>query len=275
METQFGWWLPLNISEHGAGIDYLINVLHVFMVALFVGWGLFLAYCLIRFRARPGHSAESGHHHFKIPTYLEVGILIFEIFLLVFLSSPIWFRWKTNFPEEKDAVVVRVVAEQFAWNVHYPGKDGKFGATKPELMDGTNPIGLDRESPNAKDDIFTINNLHIPVNKPLLIHLTSKDVIHSFGIPVARVKQDAVPGMEIPITFTPTQTGEYEIACAQLCGIGHYRMRGQLFVDTPEVFDKFLADEAAALVADAGTATATAAPPAAPSAPAAEGSHHE
>jgi cytochrome c oxidase subunit 2 len=177
--------------------------------------------------------------------YLEIAILLFEIVLLVFLSSPIWFDYKKGFPEEKDALVVRIVAEQFAWNIHYPGKDGKFGPTKSELMDGTNPIGLDREHPDGKDDIFTINNLHVPVNKPVIAHLTAKDVIHSFFIPVMRVKQDTIPGMVIPIHFQATQTGEYEIACAQLCGIGHYRMRGQFFVDTPEAFDKFLADEAA------------------------------
>ncbi len=279
MENHFGWWLPLNISAHGAGIDKLINVIHVFMVVLFVGWGLFFLYCLIRFRSRSGHKANTTVQHFKLPVYLEVGILIFEIFLLVFLSSPIWYDVKIAFPAEKDAVVVRIVAEQFAWNIHYPGKDGKFGPTKPELMDGSNPLGLDRSHPDAKDDIFTINNLHVPVNKPVIVHLMSKDVIHSFFLPVMRVKQDAIPGHEIPIWFEANQTGEYEIACAQLCGISHFRMKGQFFVDTQENFDKFLAEEAASLAAESGEGTvnpaaeAPAPPAEAPANP--EGSHHE
>ena len=160
MENQIGWWLPLNISAHGAGIDQLINVVHIFMLVLFVGWGAFFVYCLIRFRSRSGHKAETQIKHFKVPMYLEIGILLFEIFLLVFLSSPIWYEVKTAFPAEKDALVVNILAEQFAWNIHYPGKDGKFGPTKPELMDGTNPIGLDRSHPDGVDDIFTINNFH-------------------------------------------------------------------------------------------------------------------
>jgi len=250
MENHFGWWLPLNISTHGAGIDQLINVLHVFMVALFVGWGLFFAYCLIRFRARSGHKPETQVKHFKVPMFLEIGILLFEIFLLLFLSSPIWYDVKTAFPDEKDALVVRVVAEQFAWNIHYPGKDGKFGPTKPELMDGTNPIGLDRTHPEGVDDLFTINNFHVPVDKPVIVHLSAKDVIHSFAIPVMRVKQDAIPGQSIPIWFQANQVGEYEIACAQLCGIGHYRMRGQFFVDTPEAYNKFIAEETASVTGE-------------------------
>lgn len=264
MENQFGWWLPLNISTHGAGIDQLINLLHWFMALLFVGWGIFLVYCLIRFRERPGHQADVAVKHFKLPVMLEVGILLFEIVLLVFISSPLWFSFKTDFPEEKDALVVRVVAEQFAWNIHYPGKDGIFGPTKIELMDGTNPIGLDREAPEAKDDIFTINNLHVPVNKKVIVHLSSKDVIHSFAIPVMRVKQDTIPGIPSRIWFEATLPGEYEIACAQLCGIGHYRMRGQFFVDTPENFDKFMAEEAAALAGEVVETAPTAATETAP-----------
>ena len=157
-------------------------------------------------------------------------------------------------------VQVRVVAQQFAWNIHYPGNDGKFGPTKPELVDEeTNPVGLDRSSPAGADDIVTINQLHLPVNKMAMIYLTSKDVIHNFALPEMRVKQDAIPGMSIPIFFTPNKTSKdflteisgsprdgmgYEIACAQLCGNSHYRMKGYLTVETQEEFDEFLAEEA-------------------------------
>lgn len=238
----FGW-LPINISTHGADIDRLIYYLHIFMLVLFVGWGAYFLYCLVRFRERAGHQADLGTQHFKLPTYIEGAVLLIEVLLLVFVSSPIWGRVKNEFPPEKDAVVIRIVAEQFAWNIHYPGRDGKFGKTVPEKMDGTNPVGLDRDDADAKDDLVTINQLHIPVNKPVIVKLSSKDVIHSFFLPVMRVKQDAIPGMEIPIHFEATQTGEFEIACAQLCGLGHYRMRGTFKVDTAEEYAAFLAEQ--------------------------------
>ena len=144
-----------------------------------------------------------------------------------------------------------MVAEQFAWNIHYPGADGVFGTTRLDLVDAEfNPLGLDRDDPYAVDDITTINQLHIPVNKPVLIQLSSKDVIHSFALPVMRVKQDAVPGMEIPVWFVPIKIGNWEIACAQLCGLGHYRMRGFLTVESAEDYEAWLAAEAEKLVDD-------------------------
>jgi len=259
-------WLPINISTHGADIDRLIFVVHIFMLALFVGWGVYLIYCLINFRERAGHESDLHVKHFKLPTYIEGAILLIEVCLLVFVSSPIWGRVKNEFPPEKDALVVRVVAEQFAWNIHYPGKDGKFGKTTSEKMDGTNPVGIDRDDPDAKDDIITINQFHIPVNKPVIVRLVSKDVIHDFSIPVMRVKQDIIPGIEIPIHFEANQTGEFEIACAQLCGLGHYRMRGSFVVETPEAFAAWMADQEKEQL---GGGDATAAQPAEGSQPAA------
>ncbi len=271
MENQFSWWLPIDISTHGAEIDSLINLIHWFMAVLFIGWGIYLVYVLIRFRERPGHVADVNPRHFKIPGYIEIAIVIFEAVILIFLSSPIWFKYKKEFPPEKDALVVRLVAEQFAWNIHYPGKDGKFGRTKRELIDaGTNPIGLDRSDPDGKDDFTVVNNFHVPLNKPVIVHTSSKDVIHSLNIPVMRVKQDVVPGMEIPIWFQATKAGEYEIACAQLCGNGHFRMRGQFFVDSPKDFDKFVAGEMASVAESAANAAPA---PQAPAAPAPEAGH--
>ncbi len=235
--------LPLDISTHGAGIDRLIVYIHVFMVMIFVGWGIYFLYCLFRFRERPGHTAQLDEKYFSLPKYIEVGVVLIEVVLLVFFSSPVWGKYKNDFPDRKDAIVIRVVAEQFAWNIHYPGRDGKFGTTDIKKMDGTNPVGLDRDSENGKDDIVTINQLHIPVNKPVIIDLISKDVIHSFSLPVARVKQDVIPGMVIPIHFETKETGEFEIACAQLCGNSHYRMRGSFIVETQENFDKWMAEQ--------------------------------
>ena len=139
-----------------------------------------------------------------------------------------------------------MIAQQFAWNIHYPGPDGKFGTGKAELMnDATNPLGLDPADTNGADDIVTLNQMYIPVDKNVVVKLSSKDVIHSFGVPVLRVKQDAIPGMEIPIWFKAKQTSEparpFEIACAQLCGIGHSTMRGFVNVMPQADFDAWLA----------------------------------
>ncbi len=250
-QKPYGWWLPLNASANNAGIDQLINIVHVFMAVLFVGWGVYLVYVLIRFRARPGHKAYAVHKHFRLPTWLEVGVAIIEVVLLVFLSSPIWYRVKKEFPAEKDSVLIRIVAEQFAWNIHYPGKDGKFGRTRPELVTSNNPVGLDREDPDGKDDITTINNLHVPTGKPVIVYLSSKDVIHSLGITVLRVKQDAIPGMTIPIWFEAAIPGQdFEISCAQLCGLGHYRMKGMLAIDTPEQYTTWMTEQEKELAAE-------------------------
>ncbi len=177
--------------------------------------------------------------------------------LLVFYAIPAWAKRVKAFPAENEAVVVRVVGEQFAWNVHYPGPDGKFGRTDISLVSADNPLGLDRKDPNAKDDITTVNQLNLPVDRPVLVHLSTKDVIHSFGLFEMRVKQDAIPGMQIPVWFIPNRVGDYEIACSQLCGLGHYRMRGFLTIQTAADYQKwFDAQEKELQPAPAATPTA-------------------
>ena len=253
--------LPFPASEHALKLDYMNSWVHWLMLILFVGWGAFFIFTVIKFRAKANSKADYNGVKSNFSKYAEVGIVVFEAFLLIGFAYPIWSELKTDVPKvTEDTVQVRVIAQQFAWNCHYPGEDGKFGPTKPELVDEeTNPVGLDRSSPAGADDIVTINQLHLPVNKMAMIYLTSKDVIHSFALPEMRVKQDAIPGMSIPIFFTPTKTSAefleeikgtgregkgYEIACAQLCGNSHYRMRGFLTVDTDEEFEAFLAEEA-------------------------------
>lgn len=240
MEKLYGWGLPFNASTHGASIDNVIIFIHYFMAALFIGWLAFLVYSLIKFRARPGHFATYKQKHFKAPTYIEVMIVLTEIVLLACFSIPIYKQVQRSLPNPDDAIQVRVVAEQFAWNIHYPGPDNKFGRSLPTLMSASNPVGLDDTDPNSDDDIVSVNQFKVPVNKPVIVHLTSKDVIHSFGIPVMRVKQDVIPGQEISISFEANKTGDFEIACAQLCGLGHYRMRGFFQVEEPAEFDTWL-----------------------------------
>jgi cytochrome c oxidase subunit 2 len=174
-------------------------------------------------------------------------VALVEAVLLVGFSIPAWAERVSDIPSDSEAIVVRVVAEQFAWNVHYPGQDGIFGRTDIKLVAAENPLGLDRSDPAAKDDITTINQLNLPVNRPIVVHLTSKDVIHSFSLLQMRVKQDVIPGVTFPVWFTATRTGDWEINCSQLCGLGHYRMRGFYSIKTQADFDTWLKEEAAAL----------------------------
>jgi len=248
MPKYYGWGLPIDISTNGFEIDRLIWVLHIFMAVLFIGWFLFLMYSIFRFRERPGHKAAYKTNHFKTPTYLEIGVALFEVLLLCAFSFPIWHEVRQEFPSKDSSIELRVVAEQFAWNIHYPGKDGVFGKTDSRLMNASNSLGLDPKDPAGKDDVTTLNQLHIPVNTPVIVHLSSKDVIHCFALPVMRVKQDVVPGQSTPIWFEAKQTGDFEIACAQLCGLGHYRMRGYFIVDSKEKFDSWMAEQIAGKV---------------------------
>jgi cytochrome c oxidase subunit 2 len=256
--------LPLvNASTQGPAIDNIISIVHWLMAVLFVGWGVFFIYTLIRFRASKNPRADYHGVKSHFSSYLEIVIAVIEVGLLFGFAFPIWASRINDVPKGPDTVQIRVVAQQFAWNIHYPGPDGVFGKSSTDLVDeAENPIGLDRSDEFAKDDIFTVNQLHIPVNTPINISLSSKDVLHSFGLPEFRVKQDAVPGMEIPVWFEATMTTEeflettkgsaregkgFEIACAQLRGLGHYRMKGFLTVHDDEGYAAWLDEEAAYL----------------------------
>ena len=245
--------LPPLASAHGGQIDNMIGWTHVFMLILFVGWGGFFLYCLFRFRQSRNPVADYAGVKSHRSTYLEVGVAVVEAVLLFGFAIPLWAARVDRRPPDSEALVVQVTAEQFAWNVHYPGPDRVFGRTDIKLLDlQANPLGLDRSDPAAKDDVTTLNQLYLPVNKPIIVRLRSKDVIHSFGVPELRVKQDAVPGLTIPIWFVPTVTTaemrarmgkpefQYEIACAQLCGLGHARMRGFVTIQTAEEFQKWM-----------------------------------
>jgi cytochrome c oxidase subunit 2 len=252
--------LPALAATHGQEIDNLIGWTHVFMLVLFVGWGAFLTYVLIRFRRSRNPVANYTGVKSHASSYLEGGVLVVELVLLFAFSIPLWAARVDHVPAETEALVVHVTGEQFAWNVRYAGPDGKFGRTDIKLIDlQVNPLGVDRDDPDAKDDVTTLNQLYLPVNRPVIVKLRSKDVIHSFGVPEFRVKQDAIPGLTIPVWFIPNVTTEemrarqgkpefqYEIACAQLCGLGHYRMRGFVTVLSAEEFQKWMDERVAEL----------------------------
>ena len=254
-------FMPVLASEMGHLGDNLNGLVHWLMIILFVGWGSFFIYTLFRFRSSKNPKANYHGITNHYSSYTEAGIVLFETLLLVGFAIPGYYAVKYDkiIDASPNEIEVRVVAQQFAWNIHYPGEDGKFGITKIHLVDEeTNPLGLDRNGYGA-DDITTINQLHLPVNKMAKLYISSKDVIHGFSLPEMRVKQDAVPGMQIPIYFTPTLTTNdfldkikgtaregkgYEITCAQLCGNSHYRMRGFMTVHEDDDYNAWLKEEA-------------------------------
>jgi cytochrome c oxidase subunit II len=236
--------MPVQASTHAAELDQMSVLVHWFMLVLFVGWGAFFVFVLLRFRKGANPRASYTGAKGQISKGLELGVVVVEVVLLVFYAIPAWATRVRDFPAESEAVVVRVIGKQFEWQIHYPGADNQFGRTDIKLISPDNLIGIDRTDPAAKDDIVLPNQLNLPVNRPVLIRLSSQDVIHSFGLFEMRVKQDAVPGLDIPVWFIPSREGQYEIACSQLCGLGHFRMRGFMTVQSDADFRNFLAEEA-------------------------------
>ncbi len=290
--------MPLDASGHGAQIDAMMSWVHWLMIALVVIWAPFFGYTLYRFNAKRNPKADYHGFKSKFSSYIEGGVIIAEALLLVGFAFPLWANIKNDFPDESESLIVNVVSEQFAWNVIYSGADGEFGRTTP-----TKPMQLDADDPRGDDDIIVSDELHLIKGKPVIVNLSSRDVIHSFGLPNMRVKQDAIPGLTIPVWFVPKMsTREFreakakvipisasqerrrqyppyrwiaqeehmaadstmlvemdqrlsprvldrlheagiteikaapdmEIACAQLCGGGHYSMRGTVIVHETE-----------------------------------------
>ena len=239
------WGLPSDWSTNGYQIDQLIGVVHWLILAVALFWFAFFVLVLWRFRA--GRRVPGGRRFpvgARWPLVLALVLFAAEAVLLIFIEMPLWAE-RRELPPEDASFVVRVVGEQFAWNFHYPGLDGEFGPTDPMLIDAYNPIGLDMDDEASADDLVTINQLHVPFGQPVLLWLGSKDVIHNFYLPFMRVKQDVVPGRFTPVWFTPAREGISEIGCAQLCGLGHYRMRGQLTVESLDAFTAWYEDERA------------------------------
>ncbi len=211
------WWLPENVSTYGADIDWLFHLVYWITGITFVLVAGALIGFLIAYRARPGRKARFTHGNATLEiVWTVVPTLILVI--LTMLSLPAWSRIKMHVPESD--VHIRVTGKQFNWEVTYPGPDGKF---------------------DTEDDRTFDNEIHFPVGKPVVIHLRSKDVIHSFFVPSFRFKQDAVPGREIRQWFEITKPGKYEVPCAELCGFGHSGMKGWAFAHTAEDYEKWLA----------------------------------
>ena len=260
--------LPVGISSVSGRIDEIIVIVHYLMLVLFIGWGIFFIVSLVKFRSSKNKKANYKGVESHYSSVLEATVAVIEIVILFGFAFPIWAERVNDVPDTRDAETVRVIAQQYAWNIHYPGPDGRFGATRIDLVDEQdNPIGLDRSSEFAEDDFTTINQLHIPVNRKIRVDLSSKDVIHNFKLPELRVSQDAIPGMVIPVHFTATSTSEeflkttvgtkregkgLEIACAQLCGLGHYRMKGYVTIHEEDDYQAWLDEQASYLEEEDG-----------------------
>jgi len=237
------WWFPAGMSASAAAIDHQFAVTFILMGIVFVlaqcGLGLFAW----KYRDRGDASkVEYSHGNLKMEI-LWTGLTAVLFIGLNLMGSPIWAAERFE-PAKPNAVPVEVTGMQFAWYFRYPGADGKYGKTDPTLEDPSagneSAVGLDTNDPASKDDIVT-GTMYLPVNREVDLTLRAVDVIHSFFVPSMRFKQDAVPGLAIHMHFTPIQTGDYEIACAELCGLGHYKMHGMLKVVSQDDFDKWIA----------------------------------
>ena len=239
------WWTPELASVHGQAIDDQLILSLIISGAIFVAAHLVLGYVIWRYRDRGTGRARHSHDRPKLEASWTIATAVLFVGLGI-QGNGVW----ANYLNEKmppDTITIEVTAQQFAWNIRYPGTDGRFGRTDPKRIDDSlgNYIGIDPTDSAGNDDIVTQNIATVPVNRAVQVILRSKDVTHSFFVPQFRLKQDAVPGLAIPIHFTATRTGEYEIACAELCGMQHYKMRGRLQVMSESDFQIWLKSRAA------------------------------
>src|SRR6266481_6534865 len=226
------YWFPVLASEHGGRIDSLFGAVLVVTGIAFVLVQGALGFFVARYGGNGRERASYWHDNPRVEAILLI-ITAVILTVLVFMGQRVWASiYFSDLPE--NATIIQITGEQFLWNFHYPGADGQFGRTDPKLITSTNNIGIDRSDAAAKDDIVSVGIMHVRVGKPVRVRLRSKDVIHSFFLPNFRLKQDAVPGMAIEVWFTPNKPGQYEIACAELCGLAHYRMKAALTVDESE-----------------------------------------
>ncbi|HEY5892291.1 MAG TPA: cytochrome c oxidase subunit II [Chthoniobacterales bacterium] len=250
--------IPPAASEHAPLVDNMLEFAHWFMLVLFVGWFTYFVYALWRFRKSKNPKASYHGVKTKVSTHVEVGVVMIEAVLLLGFALPIWSARVNEFPGE-GAVHVRAYGQQFLWNFWYPGPDGVFGKRSNEFVSGSNPVGLDKNDQAAKDDRVLAGAMRLPVNRAVIIELTSKDVIHNASFANFRIAHDAIPGSLVPIWFTPNKLGDFEIICGQLCGNGHYSMKATVTIEPAADFNAWVKGSAPAAPAAAPkTAAATA-----------------
>jgi cytochrome c oxidase subunit 2 len=233
------WWLT-PLDSNWRSIDVALDVTMWVCGFFFVALNLFLAYSIIRYRHRQGHRAhydpESATLERRLTTWTAVGIAA--------LLAPGLIAWKQFVTVPKNALVFEAVGQQWQWSFRFPGRDGVLGTVNSRLITPDNPFGLDPRDPFGRDDILVDGaEVHLPRGRPIKAVLRSKDVLHDFFVPQIRAKMDLVPGMVTYFWFTPTRTGNFEILCAELCGVSHYTMRGSMVVDEEPAFQTWLSQQ--------------------------------
>ncbi|WP_011581799.1 MULTISPECIES: cytochrome c oxidase subunit II [Chelativorans] len=232
------WWPP--IASNWSYIDHTLVITFWITGAVFSAVVLFMAYCVYRFRHRPGSKAAYEPESKKLEWWLTIGTAVGVAAML----APGLYVWAQFVTVPDDATEIEVVAQQWQWNYRLPGEDGRLGKSDSQLISFENPLGINPDDPNGQDDIvIEASDLHLPVDKPVKVLLRSIDVLHDFYVPEFRAKMDMVPGMVTYFWFTPTKTGTYEVLCAELCGVGHSYMRGAVLVDTEEDYQAWLQEQ--------------------------------
>lgn len=240
------WWMPPGASAAAAAIDKQFAVTYVLMGIVFLAAQLGLGLFVWRYRDKQALKSQYSHGD----NTLELTWTVLTAILFIGLNLAGAKAWSENRfqPAAADAVKVEVTGVQFAWYFRYPGPDGKFARVNPADIDASAgnlaALGVDTADPAAKDDVVT-GTMVIPVDRDVEVELRAQDVIHSFYIPAMRFKQDAVPGLMVHVHFRPDKTGDYEIACAELCGLGHYKMHAMLKVVTQQEFAAWTAQRLA------------------------------
>jgi len=235
------WWFPASISEHGPRVDSQFTITIIVVGIAFTAAQVGLGWVVFKFRdTADKQRATYSHGNNRLEILWTVVTAVIFISLAI-MGQRVWASLHLH-SAPPGSYQIEVVAQQFSWNFHYPGKDNVFGKTDPNLIDDSslNFVGLDDSDPNAKDD-SVVSTLAVPVNRPVELILRSKDVTHSFFVPQLRFKQDLVPGMGIHVHFTATRIGKYELACAELCGMNHYKMKSYMLVLPQNEFDELVA----------------------------------
>lgn len=233
------WWLT-PIASNWHYIDNTINITFWITGFVFTAVVLFMAYCVLRFRHQPGNRAAYEPENKKLESWLTIGTAIGVAAML----TPGLVVWNQFITVPKDAAEVEVIGQQWQWSFRLPGKDNRLGAADAKFISADNPLGINPEDPNGKDDVVIQGgDLHLPLDKPVKVLLRSVDVLHDFFVPQFRAKMDMIPGMVTYYWFTPTKTGQLEILCFEYCGTGHPFMRGSVVVDTQANYQAWLSTQ--------------------------------
>ena len=232
------WWTP--IASNWGYIDSTILVTFWITGAVFVAIVLFMAYCVFRFRHRPGNRAHYEPESKRLETWLTVATGVGVAAML----APGLFVWHQFVTVPKDATEIEVVGQQWRWSYRLPGKDGRLGTSDTRSVSSDNPLGLNSKDAKGQDDVVIDgDDLHLQVGKPVKVLLRSIDVLHDFYVPEFRAKMDFVPGTVTYFWLTPTRTGTFDVLCAELCGSGHSAMRGSVVVDDEPAYRAWLAKQ--------------------------------